>query len=196
MITSITGTVSEINSGKVEIITSGFGLEVFVSRAALERCVLNETVSLKTYLQVSDAGMVFFGFADSREREVFLALIQTKGVGGKTAITMLTELSAEQIIDAIMRSDSQLLASVQGIGKTTADRLCFEMPKKIAKNEILRQQPSESSSVGTNVILEGLTQLGIDRVTAVKVYQQYVAENGEPANVEDGIYGCLQRIKR
>ena len=48
------------------------GFDVLCSRGALALCRVGERVRLTVFMQVSEVGASLFGFADERERELFL----------------------------------------------------------------------------------------------------------------------------
>ena len=56
-------------------------------------------------MQVSEAGATLFGFADEREREIFLKVTAIKGVGGRTGMAILSVLSVDDILRAVSLAD-------------------------------------------------------------------------------------------
>ena len=120
MLASIRGTVIQKSDFSVVIECNGFGVEALVSRRAADLCKTGEQAFLYTYLQISDAGIALYGFADETERRLFKLMILTKGVGGKVAVSVLQCLSPADIIAAVESNDPKMLTTVPGIGKKTA----------------------------------------------------------------------------
>ena len=83
MLASIRGTVIQKSDFSVVIDCNGFGVEVLATRRAADLCKVDGQAFLYTYLQISDAGIALYGFADETERRLFKLMILTKGVGGK-----------------------------------------------------------------------------------------------------------------
>lgn len=176
----------------------GIGLELFVSRQAHGQCRPDSQVRLKAWLQIAESGLTLFGFADSQERELFLALTTVKGVGGKMAMTLLQGLSATEILTALTSGDSKRLTTVPGVGKKTAERLCFELGLKLEHQGVNIQSPETSSTSNTfAVVMEALEGLGFDRSTAQKAFAKVQSEaNGRDLREEDYIFRCLGVLRR
>ena len=121
----------DVKGNVVVLNVAGFGLEVTCSREALSLCRVGERVTLSVYLSVSESGPSLFGFGDYGEREFFLLLINVKGMGAKTAISVLRWLSAREMIEIIQERNLEKLKEVPGIGRKTAERICFELKDKV-----------------------------------------------------------------
>ena len=92
MLASIKGTVIEKSDFTAVVDCNGFGVELLLTRKAETMCRLNAPVTLYTHLQVSDAGLALYGFADDLERQMFRQMILIKGIGGKVAVALLQHL--------------------------------------------------------------------------------------------------------
>jgi Holliday junction DNA helicase RuvA len=113
---------------------NGLGFELLCSRSALSLCSPGASARLTTYLQISEAGVALFGFADETERELFLKITAIKGIGGRTAMTLLSVLSVEDILRAVSLSDVNAFIRAPGVGRKTAERLCFELKNSLPKD--------------------------------------------------------------
>ena len=89
-----------------------------------------DRVKLHTHLHVREDNLALYGFATTEELRLFELLINVSGVGPKTALALLSALSAERFGVAIARGDVDMLSSVPGIGKKTAARLVLELKGK------------------------------------------------------------------
>lgn len=88
---------------------------------------IGDEVILHTHLVVREDAHTLYGFATESERIMFRALIKVNGVGAKLANTILSGISADDFIRAIMDSDIVALTRLPGVGKKTAERLIIEM---------------------------------------------------------------------
>lgn len=168
MLRCITGTVLFVEPDTVVLDVGGLGFEVLCSRRALELCQPGEEVRLYSILQFQEGGASLFGFVDLPERDLFRKLTGVKGVGGKMAMALLKELSFASIIRALGTSDLKTLSQVPGIGKRTAERLCFEMKRHLETFEGILQTvdlplPPDGVSL---FVLEALQSLGFARIEA------------------------------
>ncbi|MST54446.1 Holliday junction branch migration protein RuvA [Pyramidobacter sp. SM-530-WT-4B] len=200
MLASIRGTVVEKSEFTVVVECNGLGVEVLLTRRAAERCELGAQVFLYTLLQIGDAGIALYGFADDTERRTFKLMILTKGVGGKAAISILQYLSPAEIVAAVEQNDIRLLTSVPGIGKKTAERICFELSDRIHKKGFiqltgeLHGAPAGDQQAAAGV-LDALESLGFDRASAVRAYKSVVAEQGESLGESEAIMSCLRILQ-
>ena len=200
MLASIRGTVVEKSEFTVVVECNGFGVEVLLTRRAAERCELGAQVFLYTLLQVGDAGIALYGFADDTERRTFKLMILTKGVGGKAAISILQYLSPAEIVAAVEQNDIRLLTSVPGIGKKTAERICFELSDRIHKKGFIQLTgelygaPAGDQQAAAGV-LDALESLGFDHASAVRAYKSVVAEQGEALGESEAIMSCLRILQ-
>lgn len=167
MIRSLSGNVLSISSNGIVLDVRGIGFEIFCSRGVLNICNTGEQVTIITYLQISEAGISIYGFSDERERELFLKITAIKGIGGKTGISVLNSLSGDEIIKGVVFSDAAIFTRVPGIGKKTAERICFEL-KNLIPEEFLSQinvpgKISAGQSSTTSTVSEALRSLGFNQ---------------------------------
>lgn len=198
MLASIRGTVIEKNDFNAVVDCNGFGLELLLSRRAADLCRVGGTVELRTHLQVSDAGIALYGFADDLERRTFRLILLTKGVGCKTAIAVLQVLTPAEIVSAVQQNDTALLTSVPGIGKKTAERICFELTDRIRKDgfeQIVGELTPGKEGAAPIGVLDALEALGFDRPTALRAWKKVAAGGGEELNESDAIMHCLRVLQ-
>jgi Holliday junction DNA helicase RuvA len=74
-----------------------------------------------------------YGFATREERDFFRLLVEkVSGIGPRTAIALLSKLSAASIASAVAAGDVALLSKTPGIGKKTAERIVIELRDTLA----------------------------------------------------------------
>ena len=168
MINFLRGTLMSIEKETIVIDVSGFGIEVYPTRALLSSAVAGDEMKCLTYMQISDAGIAMFGFASQAERDFFLELLQVKTVGGKLAITLMRSLDLENIIGAIRNGNVSAL-SVPGLGAKRAERICFELKAKVDKkfSDIVSSGPAAASSFDS-FVSDALAGLGFSHGECVR----------------------------
>jgi len=140
MIGYLKGKVKDLSPSGALLEVNGVGYEVICSGAAFSRLSgvrKGEDGEVYTYMQVKEDGISLFGFADLREKDLFLKLISVQGVGAKMAISVLSSMRPEELSEAIATADSKRLSAVKGLGKKTAERIILELHGKISADEIL-----------------------------------------------------------
>jgi Holliday junction DNA helicase RuvA len=89
------------------------------------------TVVLHTELLVRDNEIALLGFSSTQERELYRMLVKVDGVGPKLALAALGALSLEDLVRAIRTRDVRVLVRIPGVGKKTAEKLCFELSERM-----------------------------------------------------------------
>lgn len=135
MIYSVRGKLihTEISAAVVEC--GGVGYLCQTTMNTLKTLKLNSEVTLYTYLNVREDAVDLFGFATQSELATFKTLISVSGVGPKAGLSILSELTAEQVAMAIATDDIKTITRAQGIGKKIAQRIILELKDKLAKSE-------------------------------------------------------------
>ncbi len=88
-------------------------------------------VVLHTELLVRENEISLLGFSTAQERELYRMLVKVDGVGPKLALAALGALSLEDLVQAIRGRDIRALTRIPGVGKKTAEKLCFELSEKM-----------------------------------------------------------------
>lgn len=91
-----------------------------------------QAVTLFTHLVVREDAHLLFGFATDDERRLFRQLVRITGIGARTALSVLSGMSVDELFTAVTLQDSARLVRVPGIGKKTAERLLLELKDKLA----------------------------------------------------------------
>ena len=78
-------------------------------------------LQVETLLRENDLSLL--GFATLEERQLYRLLVKVDGVGPKLALA--------ELIRAIRGRDVKTLVRIPGVGKKTAEKLCFELSEKL-----------------------------------------------------------------
>ena len=108
----------------------GFRVSATAGARALAGQSGNEA-RLFTEMVVREDSIDLFGFETAQERELFGILREVKGVGPKTALSILSALSVSRLVMAVSTGDVHTLASAPGVGKRMAERLAMELRDKV-----------------------------------------------------------------
>lgn len=135
MIASLTGTIESCDENGVILNVNGIGFDVRMSAEgirALTACG-RETVHVHTYTSFGREGEVtLFGFLSADELALFRKLITVSGIGPKGGLSLLSAMSADELIFAILSGDARTISRAPGIGKKTAERLVLDLHDKLA----------------------------------------------------------------
>lgn len=182
MIRSLFGEVLSVTEASVLLDVNGLGFDLPCSRGALALCSPGARVRLTTYLQISEAGAALFGFADETERELFLKITTIKGIGGRTGMAILSVLSADEVVRAVSLADVDTFTRVPGVGRKTAERLCFELKNSLSKEFTSTLRTTEGNVPRSRVadtVGDALNALGFSRSDANAALAMVHAAMGE-----------------
>jgi Holliday junction DNA helicase RuvA len=206
MIAHLSGTLLSKQATSVILDVAGVGYEVTIPLSTfydLEDA--GSKVQLRIYTHVREDALQLYGFKSARERELFLRLISVSGIGPKLGITLLSGMSADEIIASIRTNNLARLTLVPGIGRKTAERLVIELRDKVASlsAEDLEEDSGTTPSTVTTPTedsvrsdaLSALQNLGYQRGPAEKAVTAAIAEGGD-LSVESVLRNSLRKLAK
>lgn len=131
MIYSVRGKFIHSEPSFAVIECGGVGYRCQTTSATLRNIKLNSEVTLYTHLNVREDAMELFGFYSQAELSSFRTLIGVTGVGPKMALSILSELTVEQVAMAVSASDVKALTRASGVGPKLAQRIILELKDKL-----------------------------------------------------------------
>ena len=184
MIGRITGLLAEKNPPELLVDCHGVGYELLVPMSTFYNLpALGEKVSLLTHFVVREDAQILFGFATASERSAFRQLIKISGVGPRTALSVLSGMSVDELSRAVSAQEAGRIIKVPGIGKKTAERLLLELKGKLGAD---LGAPLSSVSDNPSDILQALVALGYSDRDAALALKALPADVG----VSEGITEC------
>lgn len=197
MIAYVNGQITALSPTHVIIEANGIGYEVAVSLNTYT--ALQGKQSAKLYFEsvyIRDDNPRHYGFFDVSERDLFRKLISVSGVGGASALLMLSSLSPLEIAGAVNTANVALLKSVKGIGEKTAQRIVVDLKGKLGKHEGgISQILTPSYNKNKDEALMALVTLGFPKVAAEKALEKTIKQQGlSTENVEALIKATLKNI--
>ncbi len=195
MINHIEGKVIEKTPTYVVIDVGGVGYVMQISLNTFTKIGDATTYKLFTeQLYVRDDMPRFFGFAESSERTIFRQLVSVSGVGGTSALLMLSSLSSSEIQNAIATGNVALIKSVKGIGEKTAQRIIVDLKGKLGKEELSSEFFAASNNTLKEEALSALVMLGFNKAAAEKTLEKIIRTEGTGQTVEQLIKSALKNL--
>jgi Holliday junction DNA helicase RuvA len=171
MFSYLRGTILGIDEQRITLLAegTGIGFEIFVSIPTLSRIKLNEPAEFFIHHHITDVSETLFAFPSLTEKALFRQLMKVDGVGGKTAISLLS-LGASGLVEAINTGDEKMISSVPGIGKKTALKIILELKDKVTRDDIIKNNTQPTlTRTGDLDIIDTLVGMGYDRKRVDKV---------------------------
>jgi holliday junction DNA helicase RuvA len=159
MIGYIEGQIVKSYNGKILLKTnSGIGYEITYDQAIINP----KQVAIFTSLIIRENSQVLFGFNDFESKEFFELLLGVKGVGPKSAYSLVSSVGVAQMINAILLDNKKIIQTAPGIGAKAAAQIILDLQSKMNKwseKTSAMSTPSSSStpaSADLNIIKESL----------------------------------------
>jgi Holliday junction DNA helicase RuvA len=189
MIAHLSGTLLSKQATSVILDVSGVGYEITIPVSTfydLEEAGSN--VQLRIYTHVREDALQLYGFKTARERELFLRLISVSGIGPKLGITLLSGMSADEMIASIRTNNLARLTLIPGVGRKTAERLVMELRDKVASlsSAELEEELGAKTAAGTPVVTEDSMRSDVLSALLNLGYQRNAAEKAVTSAIDEG----------
>ena len=190
MIAYLSGKLAEKFPDHVIIECKGIGYHVRISLNTFSKLGSDEKVKLHTHFMVKEDAHELFGFSDINEKLLFLDLISVSGVGGNTALTILSSIQPKELERIIESENVDLLKRIKGIGPKTAARIILELKGKL---KLTGDSPGGTvSSPVRNEALAALTNLGFSRAVMEKRVDEILSKAEGNISLEEIIRIALK----
>lgn len=164
MISAIQGKIEWRNPESVVITVSGISFMVLIPSSIPDSALRpGANIKLFTYLHFRENIIALYGFLNRHDEELFRILISVSGIGPKSALSIISALKPEKLIQAVSTGNAEILVRVPGIGKKTAGRLLLELKDKLARAGTEFPGVSEESAD----VVAALTNLGFSTSEAM-----------------------------
>ena len=201
MISYIRGELVAIGEEKVIVDVNGVGFGIYMPAQSMN-CLpaVGEEVKLHTYMNVREDAIQLYGFLTRDDLKVFKLVIGVSGIGPKGGLSILSQMSPDDLRFAVMANDAKTIAKAPGIGKKTAEKLIIELKDKLDIEDVLNrdvEDVSAASSVSASnevqaEAIQALVALGYGSTEATRAVKK-VSIN-EDTTVEDLLKVALKNM--
>ena len=193
MIGYLTGKIILSKPTQILLDVNGVGYTVKISINTFERISGKDTVSLFIYTNVKEDAITLFGFYSEAEKEMFELLISINGVGPKSALSLLSGISTDDLKQAIITNNIERIVAVPGIGRKTAERLILELKNKV--RDIKEEGLTPTKPSAHKEAIAALTTLGYNLASSEKAVNKILSELPE-CGIEELIKRTLKELNK
>ena len=215
MIAALSGAVLFKSEDTLVIDVGGVGYEVSATSSVMEKAgPAGASIKVLVFTDVKEQSISLFGFESAIEKEVFLLLKKVKGIGARLSLTIVSFIGAERLLSSIGQSDIDVLKSVPGVGKKTAERMILELQEQVTElafgggapglaSQVVKSKvslkPSQGALKGTvssvehDVVL-ALERLGFPTDRAREAVIGAMEEKGESADSSELLRSALASL--
>lgn len=152
MIASLTGIVLSSSNGQIVIDVAGVGYLVHGTTSTVGSVSEGRNITFHTSLVVREDAFTLFGFVSKSELDVFELLRSVNGVGPKSALSILNQMSVEQIAQAVAEESDAAFKAVSGVGAKTAKLITLTLSGKMSPPSS-QGAPSSQSEKAVNALV-------------------------------------------
>ena len=175
MISYIKGKLEIKSKDYIVVDVGGIGYKIFMSETAINELEKETEVKVFTYMRVREDDISLYGFLNNEELVTFELLISVGGVGAKSAISILSNITPSKFALAVITNDVNTLKKLPGIGAKTAARIILELKDKMKTEQSIEENKNEEIKEAivldnkANDAVEALCVLGYTRKDVEKV---------------------------
>lgn len=169
MFNSITGVLTYKGVSNIYLLCNNIEFDIQMPQTNVDALPpLSSECKIYTYLLHTDTLLQLYGFSSASEREIFCNLLKVEGIGPKSALKILSNISSDRLLHLLETEDINNLQKIGGIGKKGAGKLLLAL-----KGKVLFTSPSETHAIkSTNPaltsyapVITSLVNMGYDRAT-------------------------------
>lgn len=181
MFSFIKGKVVEAEKNYITLENNGIGYQIFVANPF--SYTIEKETTIYIYSHIREDEFSLYGFNSLEEKELFLRLINVKGLGPKMALPMFALGSVSGIMDAIDRENVLYLTKFPKIGEKIARQIILDLKGKLTKSE-------NENTVGFDEVVEVLESLGYKNADIKKILPKLSSD----LKIEDQVKEALKLL--
>mgnify|MGYP000396739439 CR=1 FL=1 len=200
MIGRLTGILAEKNPPQIVLDVNGVGYELDVPMSTFYNLpAAGEKTKLLTHFAVREDGHFLYGFLTEAERFAFRQLLKVSGIGARTALSVLSGMSVNDLSAAVAQQELGRLIKIPGIGKKTASQIVLDLRGKmgnyVAENLFTEDEPVKSVFPALEDALLALGALGYSQkeVDRIKPKLKKLPEMSADEYIKQGLGFLLKK---
>ncbi len=198
MISYLNGILEHTDKAHLVVDVGSVGYHVHISSGTLARLPkVGEKVKLYTYQVVREDDISLYGFIAKEERNLFALLLTVSGIGPKASMSIISGFPIDKIVTAITQGNVDLISTVPGIGRKTAQKLIIELKEKIAKAYAIKPADMTIGIEGDQPIIQDAISALISLGYSPREARDTILRSGadlSSQNVEDVIKQALKSL--
>lgn len=160
MISYLIGEVKNLDEKSITLLTNGgVGYKVYTPLNTLLSQNVGDHIELLIHTVVKDDAIDLYGFTEKDELLMFEKLITVSGVGPRSALTILSVSSIQNIAIAVENGDANLLGGIPGVGKKSCEKIVVELKGKLA--QFITKKNINNKDIANNLFEENDARLAL-----------------------------------
>lgn len=160
MIGYLNGKIKFLSENICILDVNGVGYKISVDSMTFQNLKIGESAEFFIHTSVREDAINLFGFKNKSTFDLFENLLTVNGVGAKSALGIVSKISAEDFFSAVARQDLNTLTKLPGVGKKSAQRILLELKEKIKNlNEFSNTEDFQQNKISSNFFDEATDAL-------------------------------------
>ena len=193
MIGYLKGKIISYKPTNIILDVNSVGYDIKISINTFEKLNEKEVVSFHIYTNVKEDSITLYGFHSEAEKNMFELLISISGVGPKSALSLLSGISTDDLKQAIITNNIERIVAVPGIGRKTAERLILELKNKV--KDIKEEGITPTKPSAQKEAISALTTLGYNLASSEKAVNKILSDTPE-CSLEELIKRSLKELNK
>ena len=199
MFAYVKGVLESIYENYIVIDVNGIGYKIFMHNSGINKLPeIGEIVKVHTYYYVREDNISLYGFNTQEELKMFELLISVSGIGTKSALAILSEISPSSFALSVISGDVTALVKIPGIGNKTAQRMILELKDKLKTEQAITKNSIKNADIGysnnQNNISEASSALQVLGYTKKEVDKVLSSNDFNGLSIEDIIKEALKKL--
>lgn len=195
MITYLKGKVIKKQKDRITLDVRDVGYEIYMSEGDILNLNTDEEVSINIFTEIKEGYIGLFGFLSEDSQSVFEKLKKVGGIGSKTALQILSNMTPDEICISIANEDATILKQVPGIGAKTAARIILELKDKVLKEGVKVSTKAEKTSKTNVDVNEAALALKVLGYTSQQIEEAMKSVDIEGLKVDEIIRKVLKYMR-
>ena len=159
----ISGVIKDIEPSYIIIDNNGIGYLVYVPNPYSYQ--LDHEYTVFIYTKVSEDEFTLYGFRDKEQKDLFLKLIDVKGLGPKMALPIIATGTTDSIFEAIESENVNYLKKFPKIGDKVVRQMILDLKGKLGGiNTGIFAHEDSSSELRDVLVGLGYKQIDIKKI--------------------------------
>ncbi len=184
MYSYLNGKIEYQNSDSIVIDVNGVGYKVFVPNPFSYE--LNNTYRVFVYNHIREDEYSLYGFKTLEEKELFMKLINVKGMGPKVASGIFATGSIKGVVDAINKENTLYLTKFPKIGEKLAKQIILDLKGK------LNIEVEDTKDNNVEELISVLENLGYKSAEIKKIVSQVDVSKSLEDQVKEALKSLLK----
>ena len=199
MFAYVKGVLESKNENYIVIDVNGIGYKIFMPNSGINKLPeIGEIVKVHTYYYVREDNISLYGFNTQEELKMFELLISVSGIGTKSALAILSEISPSSFALSVISGDVTALVKIPGIGNKTAQRMILELKDKLKTEQAITKNSIKNADIGysnnQDSISEASSALQVLGYTKKEVDKVLSSNDFNGLSIEEIIKEALKKL--